>query len=193
MLHSHLSPMSSMQPVQQYLYESNGQHAPDYRASQQQQHTAMSHAPLLPPIQHFDGQNMQSQHSYPPASMNGAQMSPHPPPSFHPNQFQYPNGGMQPPPMPSNVGANGQMGVMRYPIPPQGPMPMSGSRGKASKDVKRRTKTGCLTCRKRRIKVSIYVFKVLRFLKVSREARRLRPRRTVPSEKPRKQARLCSR
>ena len=39
---------------------------------------------------------------------------------------------------------------MRYPIPPDGRV-MSGGRHK--KEIKRRTKTGCLTCRKRRIKV----------------------------------------
>ena len=41
--------------------------------------------------------------------------------------------------------------AMRYPIPPQDTRMMSGGRHK--KEIKRRTKTGCLTCRKRRIKV----------------------------------------
>ena len=40
---------------------------------------------------------------------------------------------------------------MRYPIPPADSRLMSGGRHK--KEIKRRTKTGCLTCRKRRIKV----------------------------------------
>ncbi|EMD00910.1 hypothetical protein BAUCODRAFT_118634 [Baudoinia panamericana UAMH 10762] len=49
--------------------------------------------------------------------------------------------------------SNGAPGMMRYPIPPQAPVDgrhATGVRGK--KDIKRRTKTGCLTCRKRRIK-----------------------------------------
>lgn len=48
---------------------------------------------------------------------------------------------------------NGAM--MRYALPPQPAMDaraMPGGRHK--KEIKRRTKTGCLTCRKRRIKVS---------------------------------------
>jgi hypothetical protein len=41
---------------------------------------------------------------------------------------------------------------MRYQLPPQGDQRiLSGGRHK--KEIKRRTKTGCLTCRKRRIKV----------------------------------------
>lgn len=41
---------------------------------------------------------------------------------------------------------------LRYPLPaPEGGRIMSGGRHK--KEIKRRTKTGCLTCRKRRIKV----------------------------------------
>ena len=136
-LDSYPSPsmQQSMQPAQQYPYNSNGQHASEeYRASSQQQHTPISHGPLLPPIQHFEGQNMQSHPHYAPMPMNGAQMSQHPPP-YPPNQFQYQNGGMQPA-MPSSVGPNGQNGMMRYPIPPQGPMPMTPGRGKA-KEVKR--------------------------------------------------------
>jgi hypothetical protein len=139
----------SMQP---HPY-SNGHHTPDYRASPTQHNNALSHAPHLPPIHQFEGSAMQSQQpQYAPAPMNGAQM-PHPPP-YNPHQFQYANGPMQPPPMPSNLAINGQNAVMRYPIPPQGPLPMAQARAAKNKEVKRRTKTGCLTCRKRRIKVS---------------------------------------
>lgn len=131
--------MQSMQPAQQYPYNSNGQqHASEaYRASPQQHPSSTSHAPLLPPIQNFEGQQntMQSHPQFAPLPMNGAQMSPHPPP-YPPNQFHYPNGGMQSAPMSSNVGANGQNGMMRFPIPPQGPMPMTPGRGK-TKEVKR--------------------------------------------------------
>ncbi|KAK3117499.1 hypothetical protein LTR53_001099 [Teratosphaeriaceae sp. CCFEE 6253] len=62
--------------------------------------------------------------------------------------YQYHHGPLQPLPMPSN--GNGAM--IRYPIP-QAPIDarhVSGVRGK--KEIKRRTKSGCLTCRKRRIK-----------------------------------------
>ncbi|KAK3708904.1 hypothetical protein LTR37_011234 [Vermiconidia calcicola] len=140
-------------------YSSAQQHASEaYRDSPQQRHhtpMSMSHAPLLPPIQHFPGaENMQSQPQYaPPAPMNGgAQMpqQPHHPPPYHANQFQYSNGAIQPAPMPSNGGANGQ-NMMRYAIPPQASVQLAGG-GRPKKDIKRRTKTGCLTCRKRRIK-----------------------------------------
>jgi hypothetical protein len=50
-----------------------------------------------------------------------------------------------------NMGAAPHM--VRYQLPPQGDQRvLSGGRHK--KEIKRRTKTGCLTCRKRRIKVS---------------------------------------
>jgi hypothetical protein len=52
---------------------------------------------------------------------------------------------------PSNMG-NAQM---RYQLPGDPNKMLSGNRHK--KEVKRRTKTGCLTCRKRRIKVSANV------------------------------------
>lgn len=77
---------------------------------------------------------------------------PHHPPPYLANQFQYSNGGMQPAPMPSNGGANGQ-NMMRYAIPPQASVQLAGG-GRPEKDIKLRTKTVCLTCRKRRIKVS---------------------------------------
>ena len=67
----------------------------------------------------------------------------------------YQNGAMQPALMPSNV--NGQSGVMSFAIPRQAPQEsrhLSGSHHRHKKEIKRRTKTGCLTCRKRRIKVS---------------------------------------
>ncbi|KAF2171171.1 hypothetical protein M409DRAFT_63549 [Zasmidium cellare ATCC 36951] len=115
-------------------------------------------APLLPPIEHFGAQRtMQSQqqsqhppqqHPPPPSyPLNGAPMQSqqHPPP-YPPPQYQYQNGAM-----PSNGQQNGMH--MRFPIPPQpslGAQQMPGGRHK--KEIKRRTKTGCLTCRKRRIK-----------------------------------------
>ncbi|KAK5134965.1 hypothetical protein LTR08_005917 [Meristemomyces frigidus] len=101
---------------------------------------------LLPPILLS---NMTAQPVYPPA---------HPPHYVPTNQYtHYQNGAMQPAPMPSNVGVNGQSGVLRFPIPPQATQEsrhMNGSQ-RHKKEIKRRTKTGCLTCRKRRIKVRV--------------------------------------
>ncbi|CAK3888843.1 White-opaque regulator 1 [Lecanosticta acicola] len=108
--------------------------------------------PHLPPIHHFDARsssmNSQYQQHFP--QSNGAPMPPPPPPPYPP-QHSYPsyppNGRVPPAPMPSN--ATNQ----RYPIPPPPALDahnMPGARHK--KEIKRRTKTGCLTCRKRRIK-----------------------------------------
>lgn len=135
----------------QYYGAPNGQQlpSPDYRGS-----PPGAPSMSLPSIQHFEGANMQSQPQYLPAShMNGAPPMMHAPP-YNPNMVQYQPQPM-PPTMPSNA-PNGHNGMMRYPIPPQAPMDvrqMSGGRHK--KEIKRRTKSGCLTCRKRRIKVRV--------------------------------------
>jgi hypothetical protein len=132
-----------------HQYYANGQHlpSPDYRASPPGT-ASMS----LPSIQHFEGAAVQAQPQYVPAAhMNGAPPMMHAP-QYNPNMVQYPSQPM-PPTMPSNA-PNGHSTMMRYPIPPQAPMDsrnMSG--GKHRKEIKRRTKSGCLTCRKRRIKV----------------------------------------
>lgn len=118
------------------------------------------HAAFLPSIEHLDeramsqhGQHQQHpppQHPLPPAyPTNGAPMPQQQPPPYPPPQYQYQNGAMPPGAMPPNGHP------MRFPIPPQpalGAQQMTGGRHK--KEIKRRTKTGCLTCRKRRIKVS---------------------------------------
>ncbi|KAL8936219.1 MAG: hypothetical protein Q9211_004289 [Gyalolechia sp. 1 TL-2023] len=54
-----------------------------------------------------------------------------------------------PPPQPMNITSDPNQ-PLRYPLPPADGRMMSGGRHK--KEIKRRTKTGCLTCRKRRIK-----------------------------------------
>ena len=139
--------MHGMQP-----YTSNGHHhhTPEpYRDS-----PSHHHLPPLPPIHHFEDSKMQSQQTYVPSPMNGAQMPPHPQQQYNQHRYQYQNGAMQAAPMSSSVAVNGQNGMMRFPIPPQPAMPMGHARGAKNKEVKRRTKTGCLTCRKRRIKVS---------------------------------------
>jgi hypothetical protein len=138
---------------QQYYGAPNGQQhpSPDYRGS------PPGAPPMsLPSIQHFEGANMQSQPQYlQTAHMSGAPPLMHAPPPYNPNMVQYQPQQM-PPTMPSNA-PNGHSGIMRYPIPPQAPMDvrqMSGGRHK--KEIKRRTKSGCLTCRKRRIKVCVF-------------------------------------
>lgn len=113
---------------------------------------SMSQPPMLPPLQqqhhhqHYDGPQ------YAPQAMHHHHQ---PPPTYHaPGQFVYQNGAMQQPPaMPSNMLVNGQNGAMRYALPPQVDARNLASRNATSKQIKRRTKTGCLTCRKRRIKV----------------------------------------
>ena len=93
----------------------------------------------LPPIRSIDGisqpQHQQSQQAGQAPPMGSA---------MPPNMGQYYGQGQYPPPT-SDPNA-----PVRYPIPPDGRQ-MSGGRHK--KEIKRRTKTGCLTCRKRRIKV----------------------------------------
>lgn len=148
------------------MWQHQQQHHDPYHPSPHQgqsQAASTSHTPQLPPIHRFEGQSqmMQSQPLYPPVAIDGQTAPPAPPPpshhhapplpaQYHPAQYQFPNG--LPPAMSSNGGMNG-----RYALPPQA---MNAPRQK--KDIKRRTKTGCLTCRKRRIKVSS--FKSLRDL-----------------------------
>lgn len=93
----------------------------------------------LPPIRSIDGIS-QPQHQQ---SQQGGQAPPMGS-AMPPNLGQYYGQGQYPPPT-SDPNA-----PVRYPIPPDGRQ-MSGGRHK--KEIKRRTKTGCLTCRKRRIKV----------------------------------------
>ena len=100
----------------------------------------MAHPDIsLPPIRSIDGMS-QPQHQQ---SQQGGQASPMGS-AMPPNMGQYYGQGQYPPPT-SDPNA-----PVRYPIPPDGRQ-MSGGRHK--KEIKRRTKTGCLTCRKRRIKV----------------------------------------
>lgn len=113
----------------------------------------MSLPPLnLPPIRLQDGQQpppqQHQQHQQPPQQPMG---SPLPPPQ-HAMQQHYPPPGYAHPGQPMQMGP-AQYNAMRYQLPPQGDQRvLSGGRHK--KEIKRRTKTGCLTCRKRRIKVS---------------------------------------
>ena len=136
---SHPSPVAQsmegaqQQQQQQYLYSSSNIQLA--RPSEEQPN-------LLPPLLLS---NMQSQAVY-------ATQSTHYLPTTQYTNYQ--NGAMQPTPMPSSASA--QSGVLSFPIPRQAPQEsrqLSGSH-RHKKEIKRRTKTGCLTCRKRRIKVS---------------------------------------
>jgi hypothetical protein len=121
-------------------YPSPTQYA--YPPPQQQQSPHLP--PLnLPPIR-VDSQPQppQQQPGHPPMG------SPLPPPQHGmPQYYAHPPPNMQAQQMP--------MGSMRYQLPPQqGDHQRVLSGGRHKKEIKRRTKTGCLTCRKRRIKVS---------------------------------------
>lgn len=76
--------------------------------------------------------------------------SPLPPPMTNMGQFYHNPGQSLPPPQHMNVTSDPNQ-PLRYPLPAAESRVMSGGRHK--KEIKRRTKTGCLTCRKRRIKV----------------------------------------
>lgn len=167
------------QHPQYYTAAPNGQRlpSPDYRGS------PPGAVPMsLPSIQHFEGANMQSQPQYLPAAhMNGAPPMMHAQ-AYNSNMVQYQPQPM-PPTMPSNA-PNGHSGMMRYPIPPQAPMDvrhMSGGRHK--KEIKRRTKSGCLTCRKRRIKVRVFQSSAVLFANaLERQQRARRGRVAAASE-----------
>jgi len=130
----------------------------------------MSQPPLLPPIQGHDPASQmspyqqqpqrpqpqpqpqqQEQPQYAPPVMNGAQMHQQAPPTHH-NTYAYQDTTHAQGSMPSNGLLNGQS-QMRYALPPQQMDARQLSGGRQKKEIKRRTKTGCLTCRKRRIKV----------------------------------------
>jgi len=142
---AHSYPSPSMQST--YAYPPQGQAPHDqYRGSPQVSN--MSLPPLnLPPIRLQDGQTQPSQ----PQPGQQQMGSPLPPPQHGLPQY-YPHPPHPPQGQPMNMGSAQHL-AMRYPLPPQGEQRiLSGGRHK--KEIKRRTKTGCLTCRKRRIKVS---------------------------------------
>ncbi|KAI4708231.1 hypothetical protein J4E89_006853 [Alternaria sp. Ai002NY15] len=141
----HSYPSPSMQPTYTYPPPQGQQSNDGYRSSPQGSN--MSLPPLnLPPIRLQDGQQPQAQPQQPPQPMG----SPLPPPQHGmPQYYPHPAHAQQGPPMMGNMGP--QFNAMRYQLPPQGDQRvLSGGRHK--KEIKRRTKTGCLTCRKRRIK-----------------------------------------
>ncbi|KAL8998008.1 MAG: hypothetical protein Q9169_002848 [Polycauliona sp. 2 TL-2023] len=157
--HSYPSPSMSA-----YAYppsNHNGQNSEAYRASPTGSNVSLPSL-NLPPIRTIDGrpQSQQGQHAtqhqspqqqhQPLHQVGQTQMSaPLPPPmnSYYPGGIP---GQSLPPPQHMNVTSDPNQQPMRYPLPPPDGRMMSGGRHK--KEIKRRTKTGCLTCRKRRIK-----------------------------------------
>nr|OQO07265.1 hypothetical protein B0A51_17954 [Rachicladosporium sp. CCFEE 5018] len=138
----------SQDPSQYYSHPPNEQQARSHSPSQRDAGAQMA----LPGIHQFEGQQqMQSRAQYAPVNGAHTQHMMHAPP-YASNMMAYQPQPMLPT-MPSNA-PNGQNGMMRYPLPPQAGLDarsMAGGR-KTGKEIKRRTKTGCMTCRKRRIK-----------------------------------------
>ena len=95
----------------------------------QQQQQQQQHQHQQPQVHHPQQAQQQQQH--------GHQAAGQPVPFFSPYPMAHPQDPVQP---------------MRYPLPPN-PDGRILSGGRHKKEIKRRTKTGCLTCRKRRIKV----------------------------------------
>ncbi|KAJ5665996.1 transcriptional regulator family: Fungal Specific TF [Penicillium maclennaniae] len=139
----HYSP-TPQQPDGQQPPQGQSQHQfqsqpPNY----QQQSPDMYHNPGgFSSVNSNSGNNGQGQPGQVPQAPIGSPMPAHMPPMASMGQYMtgYPSNGPQNP--------NSQM---RYPLPGDPNKILSGGRHK--KEVKRRTKTGCLTCRKRRIKL----------------------------------------
>jgi hypothetical protein len=138
-------PSPQMQPAYTYAPSQGGQNAESYRQSPNGSNMALP--PLsLPPLRAMDSQGQQQVQHIPQqaGAMAGHPMAPYypgpPQPMAHPGQSMHNMATAQ---------------LMRYPIPAHGAGDMrTMSGGRHKKEIKRRTKTGCLTCRKRRIKVS---------------------------------------
>ena len=146
----HSYPSPSMQPTYTYPPPQGQQSNEPYRGSPQG--SSMSLPPLnLPPIRLQDGQQPPPQ----PQSTQQPMGSPLPPPQHGLPQY-YAHPAHAQPGQPMNMGNMGpaQFNAMRYQLPPQAADQRVLSGGRHKKEIKRRTKTGCLTCRKRRIKVS---------------------------------------
>ncbi|KAL1607658.1 hypothetical protein SLS60_002593 [Paraconiothyrium brasiliense] len=99
----------------------------------------------LPPIR-VDGQQQLPQQHQQPGQPMGSPL----PPQQHGMPQYYAHPGHPPPGQPMPMGS--QHLAMRYQLPPQPGEQRILSGGRHKKEIKRRTKTGCLTCRKRRIK-----------------------------------------
>ncbi|KAI9848121.1 MAG: hypothetical protein M1838_000646 [Thelocarpon superellum] len=135
--HSYPSPSMSAYayppPQQQQAVE-------PYRASPTGSHVSLPSL-NLPPLRHIGGPGN-------PQPGQAPMGSPLPPPTA-PMTGYYPQ-SLPPPQHAMGVTSSPHNQPLRYPLPQPDGRIMSGGRHK--KEIKRRTKTGCLTCRKRRIK-----------------------------------------
>ncbi|KAL8681156.1 MAG: hypothetical protein Q9186_002688 [Xanthomendoza sp. 1 TL-2023] len=160
--HSYPSPSMS---AFAYPPSNHGQSTEAYRASPTGSNVSLPSL-NLPPIRTIDGrpqssqgqqgtqhqsqqQQQQPQQQQQQQPVGQPQMGTPIPPSM---SSYYPGmpGQSLPPPQHMGVTSDPSQQPMRYPLPPSDGRMMSGGRHK--KEIKRRTKTGCLTCRKRRIK-----------------------------------------
>jgi len=140
-----------------YPPPTSGQSAEPYRGSPTGSNNSLP--PLnLPPLRAIDGRSPTAQQQQ---QGHGAQQSPSGQPTsgqnamgspLAPHMNQYYQAQQSLPPPPPHMGGPDAHNALRYPIPAANDNRlMSGGRHK--KEIKRRTKTGCLTCRRRRIKV----------------------------------------
>jgi hypothetical protein len=144
----HSYPSPSMQPTYTYPPPQGQQPQEPYRASPTGSNMSLPSL-NLPPIRLQDGQGQPPQHQPGQQPMG----SPLPPP-VQPMNAYYTNQSLPPPGQQMNVTSSPHQLAMRYQLPPHQGEPRMMSGGRHKKEIKRRTKTGCLTCRKRRIKVS---------------------------------------
>ena len=147
-------PSPSMNNFAAYCPPGSSQSSEGYRGSPTGSNVSLPSL-NLPPIRMMDGRPS----SQPQLTQPG---TPPPQSTFMPmnsslplpmNQFYAPTQTL-PPPQHMHITSDPNQ-QSRYPVPP----PADGrlmSGGKHKKEIKRRTKTGCLTCRKRRIKVWMY-------------------------------------
>ena len=156
--HSYPSPSMS---AYAYPPPTSGQGAEPYRASPTGSHVSLPSL-NLPPIRNIDGRSPTAQQQAQAAQQSpslqqqqgqstGVQSSmgsPLAPPMGQ--YYQHQQQALPPPQSHMNVTSDPNQ-PLRYPLPATDNRMISGGRNK--KEIKRRTKTGCLTCRKRRIKV----------------------------------------
>jgi hypothetical protein len=151
----HSYPSPSMQPTYTYPPPQGPQSNEPYRGSPQGAN--MSLPPLnLPPIRLQDGQQPPPQQQQPQQPQQNMGSPLPPPPHAMQSYYAHPAHPHGPPgqQMMANMGPAQFNAAMRYQLPPQHGDQRVLSGGRHKKEIKRRTKTGCLTCRKRRIKVS---------------------------------------
>lgn len=153
-------PSPSMTAPGGYTYPAptSGQNAEPYRAGGSPTGSNNSLPPLnLPPLRGIDGRSPTAQQP----QGHGAQQSPSGQPTsgqnamgspLAPHLNQYYQGQQSLPPPPPHMSGSDAHNALRYPIPASSDTRMM-SGGRHKKEIKRRTKTGCLTCRRRRIKV----------------------------------------